>query len=186
MAVLKCLGYGNVERAPSQWICFPGWRKSFLVVVSQTPKMIGLTPRAIPSREIHPSQCGRLSSLGAWEGNLLQVLPEGPSSLWAGEGWMADGLAAETISQTPGSGEQLSPVCSRGAARPAVIVSFARSKYPARLWQNWRASISQKHLLCFYCANVKGTQSCEPGGLVPPSLPLVPVVILGVAPSLTG
>lgn len=62
LAVLKYLGHGNVERVPSQWICSPGaWGNPSFTVVSPSQKVIGLAPREVKSREIHKSQCEKLS-----------------------------------------------------------------------------------------------------------------------------
>lgn len=70
LAVLKCLACGHVERVPSQWICSPGaWRNPSFTVVSLNQKVIGLAPREVKSREIHKSQCEKLSLLGEWEGD---------------------------------------------------------------------------------------------------------------------
>ena len=156
--VFNCSGYGNIERGPSQWICFPGaWGNPFSAALGPTQDVIRLTTREVKSREIYQSQCEK-SSLLEQEGDVSCTCCQRASPRCA-VGGGADGrlgyLAEEELVRHLGP-ENRPPmsVSSHWAARLAVIMSFARNKYSTSLWQNWREPISEKHLLCPYSVQI--------------------------------
>lgn len=152
--VLNCLGYGNVERVLSQWICFPGaWGNPSLAVVSLSQKVIGLTPRKVKNKESHQSQWEKLSLPGQWEGEhscrCCQRARPG-CGMKKKDGQQA-GLAAEKQLVRRLGLENRPPlsVSSRRAARLTVIMGFARNKHSASYGKT-DMTLSAKDIYCVF------------------------------------